>query len=800
MSLNAWFHRCVLPSFILVLALASPALAVELNMRFTPVGGGTVSPPTSPPIQAALGATVAITAAPAGGFRFKGWSLAPAGAGVVADATKLQTSVTPTSGSAPITVTAEFERWDQARYLINLVAATGLDPARHRIYVAGFSTASRLALTVTDAGSKKGGFTAIPNPTVAGQIAALEVGREVTHLELSGANPVDGGRIFVFVADGTAAAPRLAYSVVDGVFGVTQPPSPPKPGSEAYPPFGFVELTWLANQGPFIDVSAVDGLAFPMTISAFDQDGATLLEVGQPTIPGMVSMSQIVAAYGPWMDGLAANGETSATLFKELALTTSATYATTTGTTGTLTMLCNPGTYLDATASATSALHAHFDASLNALFAAPGTLRLAQNGTTFSASATTAAVTGTGLTHQALVFTDEANAARTFTVYNPVGFSVGGYLSGGQYMPIRGTISSRVLTFQSPLPAGTPLSVGMYLQPVFGAGVTTTIQGITLGAGGVITAVTLSAAEDYTTDAAIRRFSKAPLDYFASPGLMVFGCMGLMGTDKMGVPASPSAVDKDTVKGLQNQIVSALHRGVSHLRAAVGQTTTSVWNEQTSWYPQGQPQNLFSYFLHTGKAAGRAIFTFVGGSQPSQRGETMGMAYGFAYDEGELVPSEIKDSMLVGVQSMAITLGPWSSPGGATTGALTMARSAGGSIAPDVGVWQRPLSTAIPVTATAASGYTFVGWQVAGSLTVADFRDPVTSAYLQGDGTLTAVFTATATPVNPYSYFYQSTTATATGLSTSSSSGSHCGLGSGLGLMVLALALAMTLVYRRNRS
>ena len=73
---------------------------------------------------------------------------------------------------------------------------------------------------------------------------------------------------------------------------------------------------------------------------------------------------------------------------------------------------------------------------------------------------------------------------------------------------------------------------------------------------------------------------------------------------------------------LQNQIVSALNRGVvlSGPNGGVPGYSSEYWGTETNWYPANKTQNLFSQFMHKGTIAGTSIFV-------------NGQAYGFPYDE-----------------------------------------------------------------------------------------------------------------------------------------------------------------------
>lgn len=142
-----------------------------------------------------------------------------------------------------------------------------------------------------------------------------------------------------------------------------------------------------------------------------------------------------------------------------------------------------------------------------------------------------------------------------------------------------------------------------------------------------------------------------------------------------GVFADPSANavnggDSTIALNLQNQIVSALNRGIATAAGAIGSGspgyTSAYWGTQTNWYPANTTQNLFSKFMHTGKIAGTPIFT-----QPPGAINGMGQAYGFAYDEnaGPVPPAPVGqppvpskfDPVPGGANTITITVGPWTS-------------------------------------------------------------------------------------------------------------------------------------------
>jgi hypothetical protein len=765
------------------------------------VSWGATAPSTASPVLVPRTGAVNLKAvAQAGNYTFAGWT-SSAGTIAFADATKAETTATLGSDA---TVAASYT----ASYPIALTNSSGLDPARYTLYGIGFTNKSRKMLTVD--GSGTGSFT--PIPAGSGFIPSFKVGSELTRIIADNANPVEGARIYFFFKDklatytdnadpvGGSGGPRFPYSG-DGA-DVSQAAKPPQ---TAYPPYNYCELTFLPNDGMYFDVSTVDGLYFPVSINAKAADGSSKAAVGQTT---GVSLQAIEGAYAPFMDALVAGGE-AATPYLDLRQTLSGTE---------LYYLANPGAYLESPGSATSALHAAFDPGLGTLFAS--TLKLWQNGAAaysdyFTGVPVTATFPGTANTHSALQFTGR-DTGKVYTIFNPKGFSVVNFLGAdGKYHAIGGTIAGGVLTFDQPMPVATSqLAVGMYLSP--GGGSTdaqTKVTAITTAPGdpSSIVSVTVAPSSDHSVSFP-RLFSKAPTDFYQSSGTMVFGCEGLLATVRN--MAAPDANDEQVLKGLENQLATALNRGVALLDfsgkagAYSGDgSTTDNWSVETNWYPKGQPQNLFSYFLHVAQVGGQNIFTMPSGPAPADaattcaRGQLMAKAYGFAYDEnplhsipGPTVPAELFPSNMGGVATLEITFGPWRS-GGATTAALTMAASpaGGGTTSPAVGVQAgMALATPIAIAATPAAGYTFKGWTINANGTIAAAASATTTVTLSGDATVTATFALTlgssvTTPaaVQPLPFASTPLAMPAGG------SSSGCGLGTGLGLVLLALGLVL---------
>ncbi|MDR3553866.1 MAG: hypothetical protein P4L55_03845 [Syntrophobacteraceae bacterium] len=198
------------------------------------------------------------------------------------------------------------------------------------------------------------------------------------------------------------------------------------------------------------------------------------------------------------------------------------------------------------------------------------------------------------------------------------------------------------------------------------------ITKVILNKKGAITSVKLNGKYGITADHSHYVFSRLP-NLFESGGMMVFGNDGFFAD---GAVQFPSDGAKQTIlKNLENQIVSALNRGVANRwtpsTPSVDGSTTTYWATENNWYPAGQPQNLFSLFMRTGQVTSSTdtepIFIRPNTPAACARGTIMGMAYGFGYDESYDVPGLSKqpripskfDPTPAGTTTMTITLGPW---------------------------------------------------------------------------------------------------------------------------------------------
>lgn len=528
---------------------------------------------------------------------------------------------------------------------------TGLDSSKYTIYLIGFSSSSKKMLS-PGTQPKTAKFVEITSKE--GILPAYKLETEITKIIVdTTTNPLPkivGARIYFFVAENSKfpTAPEITYSNYGA--DVTNVKNPPNPD---VPPYTFSEFT-LENlsYGAVIDSQTVDGFVFPVTITLNDSLG----QVGQPLT---VNRDAILDAYIPFMTGLGSSGDP----FKCLK------YTVNNG------GLLNPGAYLSEISDKgefthlDSPLNSKFDNDLKKLFsnntlAIQGVAKGDIAADIYTAVSGEQKLPGSTFSHQALQFKGKVSG-ETFNIYSPVGLCVLNYTKNGVAAPIIGSLDNTILTFSNPLPDDTPLVEGMFVQ---GAGVNpnTTIQKITCNDNKEITKVELSAGIGIPAPNSQYRFSKVN-NMFLTSGNMVFANNGVFAYAE-GITGDAQAV----ILNLQNQIVTALNRGVANLAPDTGTDgyTTKYWATQTNWYPENEVQNLFSLFMHTGTTDDNTpIFLQASNAAECARGTKMGQAYGFAYDEnaGPIppaptgqpeVPSKF-DPLPKATTTITITLGPW---------------------------------------------------------------------------------------------------------------------------------------------
>jgi hypothetical protein len=115
----------------------------------------------------------------------------------------------------------------------------------------------------------------------------------------------------------------------------------------------------------------------------------------------------------------------------------------------------------------------------------------------------------------------------------------------------------------------------------------------------------------------------------ASSGLMVFGNLGAFADGAAQAASgqvSGTGATGQILLDIENTIVSAFNRGIANSVPANGDVT-SAWDNSASYYPKPNASgtnwsNLYAGFLHNG-----------GVSRTASPSSTVGLAYGFAYDD-----------------------------------------------------------------------------------------------------------------------------------------------------------------------
>jgi hypothetical protein len=109
---------------------------------------------------------------------------------------------------------------------------------------------------------------------------------------------------------------------------------------------------------------------------------------------------------------------------------------------------------------------------------------------------------------------------------------------------------------------------------------------------------------------------------------MVFGNSGVFadGDAQKKNGQIPDPLTGQVLSDIENMIVSAFNRGVANLRAPAGQLINAIWNDNKLYYRKANADgsnwsNFYAGFLHNG------------GVSETAPGSTIGLAYGFAYDD-----------------------------------------------------------------------------------------------------------------------------------------------------------------------
>ncbi|MDG3002189.1 hypothetical protein [Paludisphaera mucosa] len=547
-------------------------------------------------------------------------------------------------------------------YTLPLVDGTLLDPAKYSIYVDGFSTGSGLTL---QPGSSPGtlAFAAHGDTVPSFQVGSGQ--GEYGTIQIDTTQPVDGGRIYLFIVPSGQAPPSFPFG--------TQPANPP-----AYPyVYQYLELTQPSGGGrPTIDVPTVDGFAFPVTLTLNDGLG----QVGQPLSGASGTRAAVISQFQTFAS---ASGRT---MYKPLQLTASAKAA------GQSEGLLNPYTYLiepaggnPLPANAASPLNGVFDRALGTLFARSGWSLKGTDSNVYTATAGTYQygslvnpVTGKPVMLRGLRFQGGGN---TLKVFSPVGVNVFLGANGKPITAATTTALNKITLTNAPLPG--VLKPGMY---VFGqyfdqaAGLATNfVTSLARDKSGKVV-VTLKNPLPFAVTGDQLVFSQLPYTgtMKLTRGAMVFGGAGLFADAvQQGVTGAQIAV----LGNLENQIVSALNRGVAVVPGTTGApgpmtpstdgSTTRYWGTESNWYPPGQPQNLFSLFLHTATVGGSPIFVRPAKPAVAKTGAPMAMAYGFSFDEnpGPVPPAPTGQAQVPakfdpvpdGTTTITVTLGAWTS-------------------------------------------------------------------------------------------------------------------------------------------
>jgi hypothetical protein len=547
-------------------------------------------------------------------------------------------------------------------YTLPLVNHTGLNAEKFSIYVDGFATATNQTL------QPSGTPGVLSFATQSGTVSSYKLGKaagDYHTITFDSSLYIDGARIYFFVVPRGKTPPSFP-------FGNPQPANPP-----GYPYlYSYVELT-NPNTGapPTVDLSTVDGFSLPATLRLNGKLG----QVGQPLASPHVNREAIIKEFSRFMKAAAGEGGGNYTVL-ELPKNPNAA--------GQSEGLLNPYLYLaqpiaggSLPKNVASPLNGVFDGALNTVFGASGWSLMGTDGNVYTATAgsyqyasQTNPYTGSPLMLPGIQLQGGGN---TFRVFNPVGDNVFVGANGQAITAtsVNGQLNQITLTNA---PAAGVLQKGMY---VFGTGfdqsngsASSYITDISTSGGQ--TTVTLNAplAGPITIFQVV--FGQLPFLSILqlTSGEMVFGNTGFF-ADVSLQGIDPNSTPGKTLGNLENQIVSAFNRGVAvaGLNANPAGNLTQYWGTETNWYPAGQPENLFSWFLHTAVIKGDPIYLRPPGAVPDKRGALMGMAYGFGYDENPgpvppappnqpEVPSKF-DPVPGGTTTMTVTLDPWFAAG-----------------------------------------------------------------------------------------------------------------------------------------
>ncbi len=606
---------------------------------------------------------------------------------------------------------------------------TGLNPSQYSIYVLGFSVASGLVLDgsgqfVTPGAKGTGTSTSYAQ--------GYEIGSTISSITLDTTKPLNGARVYLFVEPSNQPAPELPF--VSGAIsgGVSQPQNPPTtptfsglppiPGY-SYPsglvPYDIVEITvdgaTPTDPDPnasdiHIDVQTVDGFIFPLTLTEENQ-GVPIQggQVGQPwslqTLSSTVNLQDIITAYKNFM-----NGQPNGSLYKKLL------FSSIDGQAGIL----NPGLYLAEAGNSTDPLNGVWTNTLNQLFSAQeGTLSLIGPDGNYYQSQLISVTDQNNKSDSVLKFTGYSPGPNStlgspngnvFYIYNPTTPDpyVSSETAGRMVFANDGIFSDtspNVFGLASPWPATSPpspsLAPSITQQPASqdagqGTAVTftataspsgkqaPTVQWQVLSTGGSTWTTLSNGAGVSGANSTTLTLTNLSTSMNGNEYRAVFtNGQGTVTTGSASLEVVSGMDPRTIVKDLENQIVSALNRGVAldnqnNWTGVTDGYTSYDWADENSWYPSLTPggrgynsnnyENLFSLFMHTATFNGTPIFTQPTNPANNAQNQPMGQAYGFGYDETPMaiptqstpanVPSKF-DPASSQATSITITLGPW---------------------------------------------------------------------------------------------------------------------------------------------
>jgi|GEM_PF-6488055 len=581
-------------------------------------------------------------------------------------------------------------------YTITFENNTGLEPDSYMICIQGYANQTPLLELKLDSGSNYifkpityTGSTDLPAYPVTPGTSGTTVTVNASVQTLQGA------RIYYYVAPKASACDsflRYTGSAVSNNF---------KAGGA----YVFSELTSEAANSNYFDLSQVDSFALPSqayttgTTAGYDTLGQSLVSLTSPQ-----NLQAIRADFISAMTSLGSAGDPYKRLATESFSDEGKGYSYPSGTGPVL----NPHSFLSKQISpppasgivypgANSALNSIFDASLKALFASTIYVnKTGLSGDTYMGvpvssglqypSGTTPPNAHLPATLPGMIFCNEANskdctiATSSFTAYNPAGMTIYNLGATGNYGYITGTLAGNSCTIQldDPLNVGDLVDTSLFPNGIQGWYVTGSTgpfsQSATYYVDSCTPDCTSSAVTSITLDSGLptqstpisgqlilQAWNLASGALAPSSGDSVFGNVGVLG----GI--SWSTCNPDII----NVLVTALNRGVSGLRNSqhvitdITHTDSYVWSQETNWYPANTIMNEYANYLHTRELGGKPLFARPNSPAQSAQNMTMGMAYGFGYDEnpmngviGPQVPAEwggnVNDNAHI-----VVTFGPW---------------------------------------------------------------------------------------------------------------------------------------------